>query len=158
MPVIVVGADTDLGAEVVAALVGRAGEVRAFVTDPGAGDAMRRLGVKVAVGDVSDGSHIAGAAHDCFAAVFDPLAAADARERAFAATADAVMRGWAGALRDAAVRRAIWLGDEVPAVIATAVAESVAVKRDDAAPAIVRRLDEMASLPSDGPGAGGWGG
>lgn len=146
MPVIVVGADTDLGAKVVTALLGRQGEVRAFISDPDAGEVMRKVGVKVAIGDVSDGSHIASAALNCFAAVLDPEAATDGRERAFAVTVDTVFAAWAEALRDAAVRRAIWLGDEVPTAIARAVRESAAVGRGADAPARVRNLDDLPGL------------
>ena len=54
MPVIVVGADTEVGRAAVDALLPDAAEVRAFVTDPKAIDPLKALGVKVAVGDVID--------------------------------------------------------------------------------------------------------
>lgn len=146
MPVIVVGADTELGGEVVVSLLDREGEVRAFVSDPAVGQHLRDLGVKVAVGDVSDGSHIAGAALNCFAAVLDPVAAADDRDRAFAESVDAVVAAWAEALADARIRRAIWLGAAVPEIIAVSVLESVAVRRDGEAPGRIRRLDELPGL------------
>ena len=84
MPVIVIGADTTLGAEITNGLVPRDGEVRAFVTDPEAARALRDLGIKVAVGDVSDGSHVGGAALNCFCAILIADATSDDRERAFA--------------------------------------------------------------------------
>lgn len=147
MPVIVIGADTTLGGIVVSALAGREGEVRAFVTDPAAADRLKRLGVKVAVGDVSDGSHIAGAALNCFSAVLDPEAAADARERSFAATSDEVIAAWAEAIAHAGVRRAIWLGDAVPDAVAEVVPESAAVHRGAEAASAVCRIDEADRLP-----------
>ena len=66
MPVIVIGADTPTGHAVVDALLPRRGEVRAFVSDPTEAAALKERGVKVAVGDVSDGSHIGGAATQGF--------------------------------------------------------------------------------------------
>ena len=69
MPVIVVGADTSKGRAVVEELVAPGREVRAFVSDPGAGAELRELGVKVALGDVSDDSHVQGACMNCFTAV-----------------------------------------------------------------------------------------
>ena len=53
MPVIVIGADTILGDALIDALLTREGEVRAFVTDPDRGLALKGRGVKVATGDVS---------------------------------------------------------------------------------------------------------
>jgi putative NADH-flavin reductase len=146
MPVIVIGADTDLGKRIIDALLGRDGEVRAFVTDPDAADRLRAQGVKVAVGDVSDGSHVAVAALNCHSAVLDPEAGRDGRERSFATTPEALAAAWADALADAGVRRAIWLGESVPAPVAAAVAESAAVTRGEAAPDQVRRLDELPAL------------
>lgn len=116
MPVIVVGADTSLGTAVVDALLRGRGEVRAFVTDPDIGRSLQARGVKVAVGDVSDGSHIGGAALHTFCAVLVPTAANDARERSFADTPEAVIAAWVEGLRQGGVRRAIWVDDgSVPA-------------------------------------------
>jgi nucleoside-diphosphate-sugar epimerase len=112
MPVIVVGADTPLGEAAVAALLGRDGEVRAFVSDPVAAATLRERGVKVAVGDVSDASHIGGAALQAFSAVLVPECAFDARERAFADDAAAITEAWAEEISAAGVRRAIWVADE----------------------------------------------
>lgn len=111
MPVIVVGADTELGASVLDALLPREGEVRAFVTSPDVGATLKDRSVKVAIGDVSDGSHIGGAALNAFCAVLIPDAAADERERSFAQTPEAVVSAWAEGLEDASVTRAIWIED-----------------------------------------------
>jgi putative NADH-flavin reductase len=114
MPVIVVGADTVIGTLVAEALAGRSAEVRAFVTDPSTAPSLRELGIKVAVGDVSDGSHIGGAAHGCFSAVLLTEAASDARERSFANGADEVLEAWHGAIAEAGITRAIWVGRTPP--------------------------------------------
>ncbi len=111
MPAIVIGADTALGEVVVAALTANRGEVRAFVSDPSVAKRLRDGGVKVAVGDVSDGSHIAGAAAGCFSAVVIPEAAFDARERSFSASPAETITAWASALTDASLTRVIWLED-----------------------------------------------
>jgi len=110
MPVIVVGADTPLGAVIVEALTSRNGEIRAFVSDPGTGRRLREAGIKVAVGDVSDGSHVAGAALNCFSAVLLAGAASDGRERSFADDPDQVLEVWVDAIAEAGVQRAIWVG------------------------------------------------
>jgi putative NADH-flavin reductase len=111
MPVIVVGADCPLGVEIVAALLPNAAEVRAFVTDASAAPSLKERGVKVAVGDVSDGSHVGGAALNTFCAVLLPGAAVDERERSFAANPAEVIAAWADGLRDAGTRRIIWVDD-----------------------------------------------
>ncbi len=77
MPVIVVGADTPRGPAVVDALLERAIEVRAFITDPDSSPPLRKAGAKVATGDISDGSHIEAAAMGCFCAVVLAGAALD---------------------------------------------------------------------------------
>ena len=115
MPVIVVGADTPVGTAVLTALADRDGEVRAFVTSEEAGRRWRSTDVRVAVGDVSDGSHVAAAAFGSFSAVLIARAAADERERSFAAGPDAVLAGWAAAIGEAEVIRAIWVGAPAPA-------------------------------------------
>lgn len=109
MPVIIIGADTALGDAAVDALVPRGGEVRAFVTDRTVAASLRQRGVKVAIGDVSDGSHVGGAAMRTFCAVVIPTAAVDDRERSFASTPARVVEAWAEGLADAGVRRAIWV-------------------------------------------------
>lgn len=110
MPVIVVGADTPIGTLVATAFANRKAEVRAFVSDPVAAARLRDLGIKVAVGDVSDGSHVGGAAHGCFSAVLLTEAASDDRERSFADGPDEIVAAWDGAIAEAGVTRAIWVG------------------------------------------------
>ena len=66
MPVIVVGADTDLGRAIVPALRPASGEIRLFASDAEAVAGYRSF-AKVAVGDVSDGTHVGGAAFGRFA-------------------------------------------------------------------------------------------
>lgn len=143
MPVIVVGADTPIGNRIVEAFVDPGREVRAFVTDEDAGLRLRELGVKVALGDVSDDSHIAGAATRCFSAVLVTEAARDGRERAFARDEAQVLRAWANAV--AGVRRVIWVHDgETPPVKP----DEVAVVNPEE-PDVVQRvvdLDELAEL------------
>jgi putative NADH-flavin reductase len=151
MPVIVVGADTEVGHAVLAALAGRDGEVRAFVSDPAQAEALRRQRVKVAVGDVSDGSHVGGAALGAFCAVLLEAAAADERERSFAATPDAVIAAWADGLSDARVHRVIWVGSRpVPEALRAAAAEVAGVpsagRTSDAIATDVARLDEARSI------------
>ncbi|MDX1691359.1 MAG: NAD(P)H-binding protein [Acidimicrobiia bacterium] len=152
MPVIVVGADTPLGDAVVDALGARDGEIRVFVSDVDRGLALKDAGLKVAIGDVSDPSHVGGAALRCFSAVLLPEAAHDDRERSFAATPDAVLTGWAEALRDAGVRRAIVVDDpridDLGSMFADAAPEVAVVPLGDAArvAAEVARLDDLASL------------
>ena len=116
MPVIVVGADTPIGMGVIRGLLEPGREVRAFVSDPEVAADLRADGVKVALGDVSDDSHIQGAATNCFSAVLITEAAHDDRERSFAATPLEVLTGWAKAVSASRVRRTIWVGDEVPEV------------------------------------------
>lgn len=109
MPVIVIGADSPLGRLTVEHLAGVVGELRAFVTDPDEAATLKARGVKVAIGDVSDGSHVGGAATDAFCAVLIPEAAIDERERSFAADPGSVISAWMAGLADAGVQRAIWL-------------------------------------------------
>lgn len=117
MPVIVVGADTDIGEAIVRGLIEREGEVRAFVTDPAIAARLRDLGVKVALGDVSDGSHVSAACTNAFSAVLVAEAAADDRERSFGCRPETVLTGWADAIRESGVQRTIWVlkGEPPPA-------------------------------------------
>jgi uncharacterized protein YbjT (DUF2867 family) len=108
MPAIVIGADTPLGGQILSALLNRGGEVRAFVSRRKAGDLLKETGAKVAVGDLSDGSHIAAAAYQAFTAILVESSLNDGRELAFAA-AEAVPALWKEALREAGVERAIWV-------------------------------------------------
>lgn len=110
MPVLVLGADTSLGAALMETLTERDGEIRAFVSDATVGLALKQRGVKVAMGDVSDASHVGAAAIGCFSIVALTEATHDARERAFASTPDAVSEAWLEAIADAGVQRVIWVG------------------------------------------------
>lgn len=155
MPVIVIGADTDHGLAVAAALTTRAGEVRAFVTDPDSAPALRNLGIKVAIGDVSDASHIEGAAHEAFSAVLMAEAGLDDRERSFSTSYDMLVSAWARGLNDAGVRRIIWVGPDArpPAPIASAAAETAAIDVRGRSAAEVAaetvRLDDLAEVDRD---------
>ena len=151
MPVIVVGADTEVGNAILAALADRDGEVRVFVSDPDEAEELRRKGLKVAIGDVSDGSHVGGAALGAFGAVLLETAATDGRERSFADTREAVISAWADGLRDAQVQRVIWVGSvPVPEVLHTAATEVAGVPSTDRTPkaiaADVARLDEAKTI------------
>jgi len=114
MPVIVVGADTNMGRAVMEVLLSGNGEIRAFVSDPEGGEILKATRAKVAIGDVSDASHIGGAALGAYSAVLVADAATDDRERAFAAGPEEVFAAWAEGLQDAGVARAIWVGDDEP--------------------------------------------
>ena len=125
MPVIVIGADTPGGDQILSALSSRDGEVRAFATDEAQAARLRAAGYRVAIGDVSDASHLAAAAFGCFSAVLVAEAAADGRERSFALDPAAVHAAWEQALEEAGVTRAIWVGVAPPR--RAAVPESVVV-------------------------------
>ncbi|MFQ5522976.1 MAG: NAD(P)H-binding protein [Acidimicrobiia bacterium] len=113
MPVIVVGADTGVGRAIIEGLYDPSRDIRAFVSDEEQGAELKERGIKVALGDVSDESHIEGAAMNCFTAVLVAEASADKRERSFAASPAEVLAGWARAV--ASVTRVIWVsGGEVP--------------------------------------------
>ena len=144
MPVIVIGADTHLGRQIVTALVEPDREVRAFVSDIATAEELRAAGVKVALGDVSDPSHVTGACIRCFSAVLVTEAASDQRERSFAASPEAVLDGWVEAVRDAAVQRVIWVGDEFRSVPGAECA-AVPLSEADIADRVVA-LDDAASL------------
>ncbi len=151
MPVLVVGADTEMGKAAVEALLSRAGEVRAFVTDPGVALELKKRGVKVATGDVSDASHVGGAATSVFSAVLVSAAATDDRERSFATSPLAVARAWAEGLADARVRRIIWVGPSLladEAGLSTSAPEFAVVEANDVSTAahMVAEFDERAEL------------
>lgn len=139
MPVIVVGADTPLGSAIVEALLEPDREVRAFVSDPAAAATLRRLGVKVALGDVSDPSHIEASCLNCFSAVLVTEAAVDERERAFASDRETILQGWAEAAADAAVQRVLWVdsGAELPDVVGIEIAVIDAASGIDVAREVV---------------------
>lgn len=147
MPVIVVGADTPIGLSIVSALIEPDREVRAFVTDADVSASLRTQGVKVALGDVSDPSHVGGACLNCFSAVFVTEAARDDRERAFARDRRTVLEGWAQAVREADVTRVIWV-DSHGDLPATGIRETAVVIPDavDDVAAEVVRLDDAATI------------
>jgi putative NADH-flavin reductase len=145
MPVIVVGADTDIGARILDGLHDPEREIRVFVSDEAQGLEMRERGYKVALGDVSDESHVEAAATRCFSAVLITEAARDARERSFAADTAAVLRCWANAMRNSKVNRVIWVTDEDHPD--TSVVEVATVRPDDPDIAnAVKRLDDAQSI------------
>ena len=129
MPVIVIGADTEIGRAVVGALSGDASELRAFVTNVDDAVSLKASGVKVAVGDVSDDGHVSGAAYRTFCAILLSEAAIDGRERSFASDSQAVVSAWGRALDQAGTTRAIWIGPEEldPTPVRDAVEQFVAV-------------------------------
>lgn len=147
MPVIVVGADTTQGRAVVEGLVEPGREVRAFVSDPDTAAELKEMGVKVAIGDVSDDSHVQGACTNCFTAVLITEAARDGRERAFANSEEEVLMGWAAAAASSGVTRVIWVhGGDTPPV---QVREMRSVSPDH--PQLVAEvvaLDNARSLPA----------
>jgi hypothetical protein len=110
MPVIIVGADTAEGEAILTEIADPEREVRAFVSDPEIAAALRNQGIKVALGDLSDDSHVEGASLGCFTAILVERAALDDRERSFAPDREGVLQGWARAARTSGVRRVIWVG------------------------------------------------
>jgi hypothetical protein len=147
MPVIVVGADTPLGLSIVSALIEPDREVRAFVTDGDVAISLKGRGVKVALGDVSDPSHVGGACLNCFSAVLVTEAALDGRERAFAIDRRTVLEGWTEAVREADVTRVIWV-DTIGDLPSTGIEQTAVVNPetiDDVAAEVVR-LDDAARL------------
>ena len=147
MPVIVVGADTAAGLEIIGQVIGPEREVRAFVSDPSLGGRLKEQGVKVALGDISDTSHLAAACLRCHTAVLVCEAADDGREISFAADSREVFGGWAQAVAEAGVRRVIWVTDQpVPPV---AVPEQATVDRNlplSQLAHLVAELDDASSL------------
>ena len=106
---IVVGGDTPLGRAIVQRLRQRRGEVRVFVSSPDEAATLRGQGVKVALGDLSDTSHVGGAAKGAFCAVLVVEAADDGRELAFAGPLE-IVGGWLQAVEQAGVTRVIVAG------------------------------------------------
>ncbi len=115
MPVIVIGADTELGHAVIPALHPASGEIRLFASNPDAVAGYRGV-AKVAVGDISDGTHVGGAAIGAFCAIVIAAVAHDDRERYFAANPMALFAQWAAGLADADIGRVVLVGrpSEVP--------------------------------------------
>ncbi|MCY4371961.1 MAG: NAD(P)H-binding protein [bacterium] len=147
---IVVGADTPVGDAIISTVCRSAAEVRAFITRDADADSLKERGVKVALGDVSDSSHVEAAALYCFCAVLVTEAAYDDRDRAFAQHPDDVLAGWAEAARNAGVRRVIWVGTEhrkEPYPDSVGEVATVIVEGDlDGAAREVGELEETASL------------
>ncbi|MDP9495220.1 MAG: NAD(P)H-binding protein [Actinomycetota bacterium] len=114
MPAIVVGADTEPGLAIIDALIEPNREVRAFVSDPESVADLKSRAVKVALGDVSDDSHVEAAALHCFTAVLVSEAARDGRERSFASSEREVLAVWARAVANAGVHRVIWAYEGEP--------------------------------------------
>lgn len=158
---IVVGADTPTGEKIIAEVAEPDREVRAFVSDPAGGALLKESGVKVAVGDISDGSHVSGACLRCHTAVLVCEAARDGREISFADSPDELFVLWAQAVSDAGVRRVIWVADHpVPTADAP---EQATVDSALPGPTIARRvaaLDDIGALsdmpPPDRPERPGW--
>jgi putative NADH-flavin reductase len=144
MPVIVVGADTEVGEAILDGLHDPPREVRAFVSDESVARRLKDRGFKVALGDVSDDSHVEAAATRCFSAVLIADATTDQRERAFASTPDDVKLGWANAVARSKVHRVIWVSDEPPPH--TNVSEVTTVSPDD--PGLVQLVVDLDSAAS----------
>ncbi|MGA9597607.1 MAG: hypothetical protein WBV06_15745 [Acidimicrobiia bacterium] len=111
MPVLVIGADTDLGHAIVPALRPASGELRIFASDADAVARYREF-AKVAIGDISDGTHVGGAATGAFCAIVIAAVAHDDRERYFAATTVELFGQWADGLAEAGIARIIVVGAE----------------------------------------------
>lgn len=111
MPVIVVGADTPAGEAIIAQVAAPDREVRAFVSDPACGARLKEAGIKVALGDLSDISHVSAACLRCHTAVLICEAARDGREISFAQNAEELFTLWAQAVSEAQVHRVIWIAD-----------------------------------------------
>ncbi len=147
MPVIVVGADTPIGEAILAEVAEPDREVRAFVSDPSRGAQFKETGIKVALGDISDTSHVSAACLRCHTAVLVCQAAHDGREISFAETSDELLTQWAQAVSEAGVRRVIWVADHP--VPTTTAPEQATVDSTLPLPAIARQvvtLDDAVGL------------
>ena len=134
-----IGADTKSGLAILEGLKQPDREVRAFVTDEDVGASLKDEGFKVAVGDVSDESHVEAASTRCFTAILVTEAATDQRERSFLDTPREVVESWAAAVSASEVARAIWVtGEDAPA---TAVREVATV--DPSEPDFVERVVQL---------------
>lgn len=143
MPVIVVGADTATGSAIVDALLEPGREVRVFVSDEAQGITMKQKGAKVALGDVSDDSHIESAAKRCFSAILITEAARDSRERSFARSEEQVLTGWASAVAE--VKRVIWVTDGEPPPVKPKEVAVVRLSETDLVERVVA-LDDAAEI------------
>jgi len=148
MPVIVVGADHPLGEVIARKLAAPEREVRAFISSANSHGPLRSLGIKVAIGDLSDESHVEAAATSCFTAVFVEPALGDGRELAFAAP-DAAARNWAKAALGARVQRVIWVGNSAPSINDAEMAVvAIDSRSQEEIAEEVAMLDDLAQLPS----------
>lgn len=114
MPVIVIGADSTHGMSILKGLYEPEREIRAFVTDDEVGAELKELGFKVALGDVTDESHVEAAAMRCHSAILIAEAASDDRERSFAHDPAEVLELWERAMLGASVNRVIWVSGGTP--------------------------------------------
>lgn len=152
MPVLVVGADHPVGRAIIGAFASRDGEVRAFISDAAEVEALKSQRVKVAIGDLSDGTHVGGAAINCFSLVFVTMTAHDERERAFAEQPAELFAQWQVAIDMSRVQRVIWVEDDQSRgsghqVSAPEVAVvSAAGISPEATAALVADLDDLATL------------
>ena len=146
MPVIVVGADSSLGRAIVPHLAPASGEIRLFVSDPEVVEELRLIG-KVAVGDISDGTHVGGAAIGAFCAILIGEAAHDERERHFADSPRKLFSQWADGLRDAGVSRIIFVANPEDVAVAdpltTAAPEFAVVAADLPVAEIAPRVSSL---------------
>jgi uncharacterized protein YbjT (DUF2867 family) len=146
VPILVVGADHPLGAAIVKRLLDPEREVRAFVSDAEIGAELKTLGAKVAVGDLSDESHLAAAATRCFDVAYVSDSLKDGRELAFLSPSETAV-AWARAAAASGVTRVIWIGADPPSIdvpeVATVDVTELSI------PEIVEevlRLDDLATL------------
>lgn len=148
MPAIVIGADTPQGVRILEALANREGDLRAFVSTPEARAELVAKGIRAANGDVSDGTHVGSAAIGAFCAVCISTATHDDRERSFASTPAAVVSQWAEGLKDAGVRRIIWVScDDVDGSPLSQIgATFVSVDFDDTTPGAILDLVDADTL------------
>jgi len=154
VPVIVIGADTTLGESVIHELRHHDRDIRAFVSDPAVAADLRKHGIKVALGDVSDGSHVGAAAAGCFSAIVIPEAALDDRLRSFADSPEATISTWASALDEASISRLISFEDNrIPGVskrFADLTVEIMVILTEGRSPAAIAveaaRADDLDSI------------
>ena len=139
MPVIVIGGDTTTGRAILERMAEPGREVRAFVSGASQGTELRQMGIKVAVGDVSDDSHIEAASMNCFTAIMIAEAAHDDRERSFAGSESEVLKAWASAVSTSGVSRVIWVQGGTPPD--AQVRETAVVDPDD--PEVVQKVIDL---------------
>lgn len=116
-----------------------------FVTDEKVGRDLKSRGFKVAIGDVSDESHVEAASTRCFSAVLIAEAATDSRERSFATSGDQILHGWANAVSNSKVRRVIWVAAGDPPAIEVDEVAVLSPDEPDLAQRIIE-LDDASSL------------